>query len=274
MEEEETYDSPESNIRLQSIPQEMFSRVTYFLTPLERQQMINSLPYPEEKFSPAEIFSAWIWSNIFHPDSWPDQIYKHLEGGDLALISPDIENLSKHPNADACLLLLRLDWTGDSYYLEPGLSESLKNPELYNAKKREVRLAGTCVKVQFGHDSKDDGSIMLHVEDPSVFFRQSGGKLWTNILYYSDDTIHTISEACIRGVDGISRKKKRHIRERCIFDVEYRDEIVRSQGLLASERPTPVVGVYGGPGTGGMIQRWRLPREGDNPQHFTTNNGF
>ena len=293
MEEEETYDSPEPSsallnisqevfsqaprfltplqeqqlIRLLhncedgsellSIPHEVFSQVVYYLTPLQRQQLISLLPCPEQKFFPVEMFSSWIWSKIFKRSSWPDQISAHIPTVDLAIISPDLENLSRHPNSDACLLLLKLDWSVKLPYLEGSWVASLQNPELYDAQRKEVRLAGTCIKVQFSLGPTEDNNLTI-VRDPSVFFRQSNGKLWTKILYYSDDTIYTISEDCIRGVNGISRKKKTHIRERCLFNVTHRDNVVRPQGLFALERPTPVVKIRG-PRSGGVrrLLGWR-----------------
>lgn len=307
MEEEETYDSPEHSPTLSNIPQEVFNQdarfltplqeqqltsflrscedssallsiplevfnqVVLYLTPLQKQQLITLLPYPEQKFFPAELFSSWIWSKIFTRSSWPDQISAHIPTVDLAMISPDLENLSKNPNSDACLLLLKFDWIGKLPYLEGSWLASLQNPELYDAQKKEVRLAGTCIKVQFGLQPTEDNNLTI-VRDPSVFFRQSSGKLWTNILYYSDDTIYTISEECIRGVDGISRKKKRHIRERCVFNVTHRGNVVRPHGLFALERPTPVVKIRG-PRSGGVrrLLGWRAAREEDNYLSLSTN---
>lgn len=148
--------------------------------------------------------------------------------------------------------------------------ESFKSPELYDEQRKEVRLAGTCIKVQFNLDpDNDDGDAAVEVRDPSVFFRQSGGKLWTNVLYYSDDTIHIISEKCIRGIDGINPVKKEHIRERCSVDLVFRDGIERSMGLFACERPTPVVAIFGDARESPVVG-WRLPTEADPPDRIST----
>ena len=144
-------------------------------------------------------------------------------------------------------------------YEKPGLFESFQSPELYDKQRKEIRLAGTCIKVQLGRDPWGE---VTEVRDPSVFFRQSNGKLWTNILYYSDDSIHTIGEECIRGIDGMDRRNKQHIHERCSVDILFRDGIVRGMMLFAHERPTAVVRNRLPQGTGDII-RWRLPRKGD-----------
>lgn len=102
-----------------------------------------------------------------------------------------------------------------------------------------------------------------------MFFRQSNGKLWTNILYYSDDSIHTIGEECIRGIDGVDRRNKQHIRERCSMDILFRDGIVRGMMLFAHERPTKVFGIRSIQ-RGGLIIRWRLPRAGDDWRRLST----
>ena len=151
-----------------------------------------------------------------------------------------LEKLSRHPNADAFLLLLVLDWSWDTRYQKPGLFESFQSPELYDKQRKVIRLAGTCIKVQLGRDPWGE---VTEVRDPSVFFRQSNGRLWTNILYYSDDSIHTIGEECIRGIDGVDRRNKQHIRERCSMDILFRDGIVRGMMLFAHERPTEVFGI-------------------------------
>lgn len=72
---EETYDSLRLNSSLRSLPPEILGRIiTYSTTPLQRQQVIDSLHHPKAMFPRAERFSSWIWSKIFKPDSWPDQI--------------------------------------------------------------------------------------------------------------------------------------------------------------------------------------------------------
>jgi hypothetical protein len=275
MADEASFDNNDLSAGILSLPPEVFGRVTYSLTPLQRQHVINSLDNPGKIFSNAEIFSAWIWSNIFELDSWPDQICRRIPEGDLALIGPDIETLVNQPNADAFLLLLVLDWSGEARYLKPSLFESFKNPELYNENKKQVRLAGTCIKIQFNLDpDNDDGDASVEVRDPRVFFRQSREKLWTNVLYYSDDTIYTISNECIRGIGGINRVRKGHIRERCSVDVVHRGGTVRPQLLFASDRPTSVVANFSHPGRRGQIVGWRLPTENAPPNHISTFHGM
>ncbi|KAH8655647.1 hypothetical protein BX600DRAFT_440146 [Xylariales sp. PMI_506] len=125
----------------------------------------------------------------------------------------------RHRLSDVQLVLLVNDWGGDSVYLKDLFFASLQpnspteTPGTFQFESG-IRL---CVKDCIGDDE------FISVEEPKRLFYRKGSHLSTTALYYGDDHLCDIGSNEIGGIENLSVRRKKYVRDICSIRLHFPD---------------------------------------------------
>jgi hypothetical protein len=222
----------------------------------------NSIYYPRGTVSMSKKQKPFdrIWSYIFKGDSW---IYKVLSmsapGPVPCLVGSDLQKVYDGKPNGAYIALLVNDWSGDVFYLRDEFLSLLKDHEVLE--KGIIRLKDSDITLHIRDVLSSEEWVSI--KDPSKLFDldQKGSSLSTQVIYYTEDVLHTINQNQIGGTKGLSGKKEavRHI---CSIKLKFRNGEPVTRVFEDPERKEREVRVVDIP-TGEERKEWRIATPGE-----------
>ena len=172
-----------------------------------------------------------IWSYIFKDESWIYQVLSIQYGsrGPVpCLVGSDLQKVYFGNPDGADLTLLVNDWTGDVQYSRDKFLNSLNDYEVLERDKENIsiiRLKGCGIRLHITDALVDGDEGVVSIKDASKLFDldQKESSLSTQVIYYTEDVLHTISQDLIGSVEGLSMKEKETVRHICAIKLKFRD---------------------------------------------------
>jgi hypothetical protein len=224
-----------------TLPLDIYSEVTKYLFPLTRAR----LPL----FKRERLFSN-IWSYIFKTETWIDQILEitreKLDGEPLpCILGRDLQKVAWGATKGTYLVLLINDYTGDSRHLKRQIFFDSLQSHCYDEANNTVYLLKSGITLHLGDALRRDEQI--EITDPREIFRSRRKRLSTSVIYYGDDTIHTIRDDAIGRLQGASMNKKKAVAEVCSIELRFRSGTPVRTVFKSSSKTTKVTNIYKNP---------------------------
>jgi len=235
------------------LPSERVDMIASNLAPIHRASLLRALGWhrTNQYILRKNKNFAYIWDYIFKTDVWIRRFLEiqntYEKGPTLALVGRD---LNKGKFKTTKLTLLVNDWTGDVRYEKDLFFESLRDYE-YDEESSVIRLKRSAI-----------GSLeWIPMGDPSKLFCLRGGKLSTYAIYYTEDILYNIGPSQIGGVEGLSIKKKKAVRDICSIKLKFGDDSPVYRVFLNPTKAVKVVNVQVRDENGrDWVACWRVAR--------------
>jgi hypothetical protein len=150
------------------------------------------------------------------------------------------------------------DWTGDVRYAKDLFFESLRDYE-YDKESSVVRLKRSGIVLHIGDAI---GSLeWIPMVDPSKLFCHRGGKISTYAIYYTENILYNIGPSQIGGVEGLSIKKQKAVRDICSIKLKFGDDSPAYRVFLNPAKALKVVNIQVKDENGrDWVACWRVAR--------------
>jgi len=243
------------------IPRELRDKIADYLTPLSTLSFLRATAW-NIPLSTNHKNIVRLWDFIFKDEKWIDEVLKlkNEHGGSPvpALISYNLNQMFWGKPKGVYAALLVNDWTGDVQYHKQLLFKSLREHEVVS--ESVVRLKGSGIILHIG--DAIGGYEWIPMLDPGNLFRLKRSKLFTQVLYYTGNSIHNISHNDIGGINGRSLKKKRAVSDICSIKLHFRDGSPVYRVFINPDKEVRVINIPTKDENGkNWVTRWREARE-------------
>jgi hypothetical protein len=204
-----------------TLPIDIAHEISERLSPLSRANLNRAFSF---KFTQTQKRSARVWDMIFKDESWIQAVenikYDFAHPPQLTLVGYDLIKLFDDSSSSAYIALLVSDWHGETLDFKEKLFASLREYN-FDQQKSEITFKNSNITLNINDVINTSDWILM--KDPRKLFYYQKKKLQSAALYYRDDHLYQIGPEQIGGVEGISSRKKKCVKNICSLKLKFGD---------------------------------------------------